>query len=177
VSRAHVDRAKLERFMVELGRRVRGPGRVYLTGGATALWVGWRETTVDVDLKLDPEPPGAFEAIAALKEDLDLNVELASPDQFLPAVPGWRERSVHVGRYGPVDFFHFDYVSQALAKLARAHDRDTADVEAMLRRGLVSVAALLEAFERIAPELVRFPGVDARALEQRVTAFAERFRG
>ena len=172
-----VDRAKLERFMVELGRRARGPGRVYLVGGATALWVGWREATVDVDLKLDPEPPGIFEAIAALKEDLDLNVELASPDQFLPAVPGWRERSAPVGRYGQVDFYHFDYLSQALAKLARGHDRDLTDVEAMLERGFFSTPALLAAFERIAPDLVRFPGVDADSLRQRVRAFAEQHDG
>jgi len=117
--RGTVDRAKLERFLAELGRRARGPGRVYLTGGATALLHGWRTSTVDVDVKLDPEPAGAFEAIAELKEELDLNVELAAPDQFVPPVPGWRERSVFIARHGSVDFFHFDPLSQALAKLAR----------------------------------------------------------
>ena len=30
--RGTVDRATLERFLSELGRRARGPGRVYLTG-------------------------------------------------------------------------------------------------------------------------------------------------
>lgn len=34
-------------------------------------------TTIDVDLKPDPEPAGLFEAIAALKEELDTDVELA----------------------------------------------------------------------------------------------------
>jgi hypothetical protein len=42
--------------------------------------VGWRGTTIDVDLKMSPEPEGAFEAIAALKDELDINVELAAPD-------------------------------------------------------------------------------------------------
>ena len=27
------------------------------------------------------------------KDTLDVNVELAAPDQFIPALPGWRERS------------------------------------------------------------------------------------
>ncbi|MCZ7683003.1 MAG: hypothetical protein M5U28_31025 [Sandaracinaceae bacterium] len=63
-------------------------------GGATAITYGWRELTIDIDLRLDPEPPGAFEAIARLKDELDVNVELASPMDFLPEVPGWRERSV-----------------------------------------------------------------------------------
>jgi hypothetical protein len=31
-------------------------GRIYLTGGATALLYGWRSTTIDVDLKANPEP-------------------------------------------------------------------------------------------------------------------------
>ncbi|MDQ7828028.1 MAG: hypothetical protein QN122_05460 [Armatimonadota bacterium] len=30
------------------------PARVYFTGGATALLYGWRETTLDVDVKLVP---------------------------------------------------------------------------------------------------------------------------
>ena len=79
--RTPADPAKVRTLLRELGRRARGPGRVYLIGGACALLEGWRAATVDVDLKLDPEPPGAFEAIARLKNELDLNVELVSPDQ------------------------------------------------------------------------------------------------
>lgn len=175
--RGIVDRATLERFLAELGRRARGPGRVYLTGGATALLYGWRPATVDVDLKLDPEPAGAFEAIAGLKEELDLNVELASPDQFLPPVPGWRERSVFVARHGGVDFFHFDPLSQALAKLARAHERDLGDVAAMLERGLFSGTDLARALDQIAGDLVRYPGLDAVAFRERVRRFLEQRRG
>jgi hypothetical protein len=36
---------------------------VYLVGEATAVLHGWRATTVDIDLKMEPEPPGACEAI------------------------------------------------------------------------------------------------------------------
>ena len=49
-----------------------------LVGGASAVIIGWRETTLDVDLKLDPEPPGVFEAIALAKDALAINVELAA---------------------------------------------------------------------------------------------------
>lgn len=55
-----------------------------ILGGATALLAGWRTATVDLDLKLDPEPEGAFAAIAQIKEELGVNVELASPAEFLP---------------------------------------------------------------------------------------------
>ncbi len=73
--------------MEALGKRVGGPGTVYLNGGATALIFGWREKTIDIDIKADPEPQGFFEAIAELKETLDTNVELASPDLFIPELP------------------------------------------------------------------------------------------
>lgn len=174
--RPPTDPETLRRLLRELGRRARGPGRIYLTGGATALLVGWRSSTVDVDLKLDPEPAGIFEAIAGLKDELGVNIELASPDQFLPPPPGWRERSIFIERHGEVEFYHFDLRAQALAKLARGHDRDLCDVEAMLERNLVSPEELLRALEAVEPDLLRFPAVDARAFARRVRAFVERQR-
>ena len=77
--RAETDAAKLMAFMAELRNRVRGPGRIYFAEDATAILHGWRSTTIDVDLKPDPEPPRLFEALAVLKDELDINVELASP--------------------------------------------------------------------------------------------------
>lgn len=79
--RAVADASKGTASIRAFGREARGPGSVYLTGGATAVLEGWRKTTVDVDLKFDPEPPGAFEAILRIKNELDINVELASPDE------------------------------------------------------------------------------------------------
>src|ERR1022692_734829 len=134
--RAETNRAKLGAFMEALGERVTGPGRIYLAGGATAVLYGWRDMTIDVDLKPDPEPPGLFEALAVLKDELDINVELASPDQFIPAVPGWRERSLFIAVHGLVEFFHYDPYGQALAKLQRGHARDLRDVHSLLQDGL-----------------------------------------
>lgn len=159
--------------MAALGKSVRGEGRIYLTGGATALMHGWRPTTIDVDLKADPEPGGWFEALAKLKDGLGINVELASPDQFVPALPGWRERSLFIARHGSVDFYHYDPYGQALSKLERAHERDRADVLAMKQSGLVSPAKLAELFERIEGELIRYPGVDASRLRAAVQRFKE----
>jgi hypothetical protein len=65
-----VDPVRLDRLLAELGQRACGPGRICLTGGATALLYRWRQSTVDVGLKLDPEPEAIFEAIAQLKEEL-----------------------------------------------------------------------------------------------------------
>ena len=171
--RSPVDPAKIHRLLSELGRRARGPGRVYLTGGASALLEGWRDTTVDVDLKLDPEPDGVFEAIAELKVELDINVELASPDQFLPPLKDWRSRSRFIARHGEVEFYHYDFRGQALAKLARAYDRDLTDVRAMLARRLVDKAELEGALAAIESELVRYPALDSAAFLRRVRGFLD----
>ncbi len=171
--RASVDPDKVRQLIRELGRRARGAGRIYLTGGASALLEGWRDTTVDVDLKIDPEPPGIFEVIAQLKTELDVNIELAAPDQFLPMLSDWRIRSSYIDRHGKVEFFHYDFRAQALSKLARGHDRDLNDVRSMLERGLVEREELAAALEQMRPGLVRYPALDIPAFERRVRDFLE----
>jgi len=126
---------------------------------------------VDVDLKLDPEPPGIFEAIGRLKNELDVNVELASPEQFLPLLPDWQSRSTFIEKHGQVEFFHYDFRAQALSKLARGFDRDVGDVRAMLARQLVSREELNEALDAIRPDFLRYPALDREAFERRVREF------
>jgi hypothetical protein len=171
--RSETDEAKLQAFMAALGRRVRGPGRIYLTGGATAVLHGWRPMTIDIDLKPDPEPPGLFEALAILKDELDINVELASPDDFIPAIPGWRERSLFIARHGWLEFFHYDPYGQALAKLQRRHDRDLQDVRSMWRAKLIASDRLREMFTLIKPQLIRYPAIDPASFETAVLEFCD----
>lgn len=171
--RGESDRAKIERFMAELGRRVNGPARIYLTGGSTAVLEGWREMTVDVDLKALPEVAGLFEAIAEVKDAVDVNIELASPDDFIPPLPGWQERSVFIARHGNLDFFHYDPYSQALAKIERGHTRDLRDVAAMMERGLIERGRLLRFFEQIEPNLIRYPAIEPAAFRTSVLAICQ----
>lgn len=171
--RSEMNKAKLEAFMVALGNRVRGEGAIYLTGGATAIWYGWRPMTIDVDIKPDPEPSGLFEALATLKNELDINIELAAPDQFIPAVPGWRERSIFIARHGSIEFFHYDPYGQALAKLSRGHNRDLHDVRSMLAEGMIKTAGLREKFASIEPQLIRYPALDADTFRTAVMRFCD----
>jgi hypothetical protein len=158
-----------------LGKEARGAGCIYFTGGASALLIGWRNSTVDVDLRLDPEPLGIFQAIAKLKQELNINIELASPQDFLPPLPGWRKRSVFIGKRGQVLFYHYDFTAQALSKLSRGFDRDIKDVEAMYKQELFSLSELRDCFEAIVPELIRFPSLNPDILRSRVENFIERF--
>lgn len=170
--RRPLDPERLRRVLEALGRACRGPGVLYLTGGATALLEGWRDSTVDVDLKLDPEPEGVFSAIARIKEELDVNVELASPSDFLPELRDWRSRSRLVGRFGPIEVRHYDFRAQALSKLARGFERDVDDVRAMLGRGLVTLEGLRAAFDEMRSRLERFPRVDPALIEASLDALS-----
>lgn len=148
-----------------------GPGCIYLTGGASALLNGWRTSTIDIEIKPAPEPGRFFESIALLKEQLDIYVELAAPDQFIPALPGWQGRSIFIAHHGLVDYYHYDFYSQALAQIERGHRRDVTDVEAMTRAGLIFTSRLWELFCAIEPDLLRYPAITPRVFRSAVEAF------
>ncbi|MEW6749892.1 MAG: DUF6036 family nucleotidyltransferase [Candidatus Latescibacterota bacterium] len=168
--RNEADAEAIRRLMEAIGREARGTGTVYLVGGATAVLHGWRSQTIDVDLKLDPEPAGIFGALRRLKDELAINIELAAPDQFLPPLPGWQERSPHIGTFGRVRFCHYDFYSQALAKIERGHSQDAIDVHHMLSDALVEPGELRRLFAVIEPELERYPAVDADELRRKLDA-------
>jgi hypothetical protein len=169
--RQKVTRETLKEFMGELAAAARSPGSIYLTGGATALLLGFREQTIDIDLKLDPEPAGVFEAIARLKDHLNLNIELASPDDFIPRPDDWRERSRHIASIGQLQFFHYDFSMQALAKLERGHAQDLEDVKKLVEGGHVGLEELRTRFAQIEPRLLRYPAIDPEHFRGKVESF------
>jgi hypothetical protein len=166
------DAERIRRFMRALGLAARTEGACYLTGGATAVLIGWRQATVDVDIRLVPDDDALLRHLPRLKDELRLNVELASPPDFVPVRPGWEGRSVFVAREGQLTFYHFDLEAQALAKLERGHARDLADVGEMAARKLIDAAALEAAFTEIEAELYRYPAIDPGAFRSRVAQFA-----
>jgi hypothetical protein len=168
------DAARIDSLLQALGGEADSDSAAYLTGGATAVLVGWRPTTIDVDILFEPESDRLLRAVARLKNELRVNVELASPGDFVPLPPGWRERSLFVARHGGLTVFHFDPYAQALAKLERAHAKDLEDVRALVGAGLVDPVVALRLFDEIEPQLYRFPAVDARGFRARVEeAFRE----
>lgn len=162
------DSSRIEQFMRELGRAVDVDGRIYLTGGATAVLHGWRDTTIDVDIKLIPDRDEILREIPRLKEKLNLNVELAAPSDFIPVPEGWQDRSPLITREGKLSFHHFDPVAQALSKVERGHSQDIRDVHKMIAAGLVNPADALIQFEAIEPELYRFPAIDPASFRKTV---------
>jgi hypothetical protein len=164
--RQKVDRQKLYQFLYALAAEAERDVKVYLTGGATAVILGWRQTTIDVDLRLIPESDRMLRSIPSLKERLNINVELASPADFIPEAPGWESRSDFILQQGKVAIYHYDYYAQALSKIERYHERDILDVREMLERNLIDAGRLKELFEAIMPDLYRFPAIDPESFRR-----------
>ncbi len=170
--REAVDASRILQFLKAFGAKARAEARVYLTGGATAVLHGWRASTIDIDLKIVPEADPLLRAVPELKETLRVNVELASPDHFIPELPGWEDRSPFITREGSVSFHHYDLNAQALAKIERGHRRDIEDAREMVRRGLVKLPDLLRFFSEIEPRLYRYPAINPRSFREAVEDFA-----
>jgi hypothetical protein len=175
--RRPVDRERLEQLMRELGAAADRPVRVYLTGGASALLLGFRPTTLDVDYRFEPEVDPMLRAIPRLKEELELNLEPASPQDFLPELAGWRERSRFVASHGPASFYHYDFAAQALAKVERGHAQDLADVRDLLAAGLTTAEDLRRHLDAIEGQLYRYPAVDPPSLRRRLESVLEEVPG
>jgi hypothetical protein len=73
--RADADRARIERLLSALGRHGSTGDRIYLAGGTSAVALGWRPFTQDVDLRLEArdETP-LLRAITELK-DIDFALQ------------------------------------------------------------------------------------------------------
>lgn len=164
------DRERIGAFLEALARAADTDTDVFVVGGTSAVLEGWRASTIDIDLVMRPESDVLLRAIPALKERLQLNVELASPDLFIPVPPGWERRSPVIRRIGRLTVRHYDFVAQALAKLERGHGRDLADVHAMVERGLVSGREVRAQFAQVEPLLYRYPAIDPPTFRAAVDA-------
>jgi hypothetical protein len=172
--REAVTEPRLRDFMRLIAAEAREPGRIYVTGGASAVLRGWRTSTLDVDITIVPENDRILRGIPDIKERLHLNVELASPADFVPALRGWEERSPFIAREGSISFHHFDFYTQALSKIERGHHKDLLDVDSMIRDGLVDPKRLRLLFEEAEPSLYLYPAIDPRSLRSAVERLAAR---
>ena len=153
------DADRIRQLMHVLGAEADQEARLYFTGGATAVLVGWRATTIDVDIRIVPEAEKLLRALPQIKEQLQMNIELACPADFIPELPGWKDRSLSIGREGRVAFYHYDFYAQTLAKIERGHRQDLEDVRAMIDRGLVDLKTIRRFFDEMEPLLYRYPAI------------------
>ncbi len=170
--RAPVDAGRLRAFLEELSHAARESTRLYLTGGASQLLRGLRDSTVDIDLTFEPEDDGLLKSMVGLKEKLSLNVEIVSPAHFVPPLPGWLDRSEFALQVGRLAVFHFDPYTQVLAKLEHGHARDLEDIRALVDGGIVDPARLRSLFAEVQTDLFRYPSIDPKSLAAAVDRLA-----
>ena len=160
------DATRIEQFMRELGRAVRVEGRVYLTGGDGSS--GWRDTTIDVDIKLIPDHDEILREIPRTQGELEPQRRAGGAIRFHPPTRGLGGSKSLIRREGQLSFHHFDPAAQALSKAERGHAQDVRDIEAMIATGLVNPAEVLIQFKAIEPELFRFPAIDPASFRKAI---------
>jgi len=172
--RPSVDKTAIESFLQQLGRTFRKPGRLYLVGGAALVHAGVRPGfTQDIDIQVSGANEGELiVAIQRLIQQLQINVEFASPADFIPLPSQWEMRAQYVGRYGGVDVFYFDFYSIALSKIERGNSRDIDDVKLLVQQGIITLNELDEAYREVLAQLGqgRYPRITPMRFSERYAA-------
>lgn len=170
--REEITRERLVTLMKELARTApRGDTyQVYLVGGGTAVYLGWRRSSIDVDLFSDQQD--VFQDIQAIKERLNMNIEFARPEDFVPPLPGSSDRHVFVDTFGPISFYHYDPYAQLLSKVVRGFQRDLEDARDFVGKAMVDperfrglVAAIPDS------AYARYPSLSRSGVERAVEMF------
>ena len=159
-------------FMKELARRAPRTGsyKVYLVGGGTAVYMGWRPSSIDVDV-FSPRDV-VFKDVQQIKEDLDINIEFARPEHFVPPLKGSTERHVFINSIGIVSFYHYDPYAQVLSKVVRGFDRDLDDARHFVQSGMVDPARLRSLTAAIPDSaFAKYPTLSRVAIERAVDGF------
>ena len=158
--------------MKELARTAprRGPHRVYLVGGGTAVYLGWRASSIDVDLCSDRVD--VFRDIQGIKERLNLNIDFARPEDFVPPLEHTDQRHVFIGKIDSVSFYHYDPYAQILSKIVRGFQRDLDDARKFVSSGMVDPARLMTLVKAIPdPAYARYPSLSRTGVERAVADF------
>ncbi|HZU01342.1 MAG TPA: DUF6036 family nucleotidyltransferase [Ktedonobacteraceae bacterium] len=157
--RPNVDKGQIENFLRNLGRTFRRPGRLYLVGGAALVHMGIRSgSTQDIDVEIRAtNEDEMMEAIRHLKDTMNINIEFASPGDFMPLPKQWEMHAKYIGRYGTIEAFYFDFYSIALSKIQRGSTGDIRDVKLLLEQGIITLPELDEAYNEVLPQVGKRP--------------------
>ena len=130
--RRELTREALQGLMQEIARVAPSGSsyRVFLVGGGTAVFAGWRSSTIDANLHADHE--AVFRDIQGIKERLQVNVEFVRPEDFVPPLSGTEDRHILLETIGRVSFYHYDPYAQLLSKVVRGFRKDMQDGESFI---------------------------------------------
>jgi hypothetical protein len=170
--REEITKESLVSLMKELARNAprRGAYRVYLVGGGTAVYLGWRQSSIDVDLCSDQEV--VFRNIQRIKERLNINIEFARPEDFVPPLKGTADRHIFIETIGKVTFFHYDPYAQLFSKVVRGFQRDFEDAKKFVDSEMVEPNKFRSLVAAIPDSAyAKYPTLSRRGIDNAVTSF------
>ena len=170
--REEITRQRMDLLMKELARRAprRGSYRVYFVGGGTAVYLGWRRSSIDVVLYSDQDV--VFRNIQEIKERLNINIEFARPEDFVPPLKGTTNRHVFIDTVGAITFYHYDPYAQLLSKVVRGFQRDLDDAREFISSGIVDPRKLRSLVAAIPDSAyARYPSVSRGGIENAIETF------
>lgn len=170
--REEVTKKRLLSLMEELAGDAprRDAYRVYFLGGGTAVYLGWRRSSIDVVLCADQEI--VFRNIQEIKQRLNINIEFARPEDFVPPLKGTADRHVFISTIGAITFYHYDAYAQLLSKIVRGFQRDLDDAGKLIDSGMVDpqkFRSLVAAIPNSA--YARYPNLSRGGIENAVETF------
>ncbi|HKG26080.1 MAG TPA: DUF6036 family nucleotidyltransferase [Thermomicrobiales bacterium] len=152
--------------------------RLYLVGGSVLIDLGLRGTTLHFDYVADADDPAALtdleQSIRTLKNELDINVEQASPGDFLPIPRSVLDRSRYVGRHGKLDVYYYHLPSLVISKAARGLEQDLSDAERLIRAGEVEWADVETTWHEIRASPVGWLRHEPEEIERRLDELRQR---
>lgn len=142
--------------------------------------LGLRAATLDIDYDAEADDPSTLaeleQAIRALKIELDVNVEPASPADFLPVSPSVHAQSRYVGRFGSVSVYYYHLPSLVIAKAARAYEQDLDDAEQLIRTGEVTWTEIDQAWTEMRERPTGWLHYEPDDVQRRLDVLRGRFK-
>ena len=134
------------------------------------MWSGWRASSVDADFCSDDD--SVFRDVQGIKERLNVNIEFANPEHFVPPLRGTRDRHVFIETVGNVSYYHYDPYAQTFSKIVRGFQRDVDDARNFVRSGMVDPRKLRDLVAAIPDSAyAKYPNLSREAVNEAVEAF------
>lgn len=170
-----ISKALIDKWMERIGSLRNVNGVVYITGGTTSIYKGWRDSTMDIDFNSVPEIINLTKEIANLKNELEINIEQVLPHDFIPHIDGWETRSEYIRSVNDVHFYHYDFFGQALSKILRDHGNDRLDLDMMVKYKAINIEELKKHFDSIQDNLWKYSHIDKKHFESVVLLFCKKY--
>lgn len=143
-----LDKKQLEDFFEALGKQLKDPAEIYLTGGIAAWYWGGVRSTADIDFAL--RASSNWEKVESIL--LEISQSMKIPLQFSEDISRWglvgyrefMEDARLFGKWGLLDVYVLSVPIWSVGKLNRYEPQDIEDLEVVFKKQQPSLESLIE---------------------------------